>query len=138
MAADKESLVCEIIDKDKQQWDMQRIKAIFPENVVSGIQGIPLRKANADVLIWDCKEKGCYTVKSGYRLLMGSKEEVSRSQGEENVDQRGKLCRFRKKLWAAKVPSKVKMSIWRISHDFLPVLAYLYKKKVCPQPIYVV
>ena len=76
MEIDAEALVCELIEEERQQWDMQKISATFPESVATLIQGIPLGKSNAeDLLIWDYEEKGCYTVKIGYRLLMGSNDD---------------------------------------------------------------
>ncbi|XWS19204.1 hypothetical protein CRYUN_Cryun32bG0111000 [Craigia yunnanensis] len=125
--------VSELTEKDIQQWGMQMIRATFQEDVGDLIQSIPLGKSCAeDVLVWSYEEKGCYTVKSGYRVLMANEVE-GHQQGEENGNQKEKLVRFWRKLWAAKVPSKIKMCLWKMSHDFLPVLANLFKKRVCTQ-----
>ena len=48
-------------------------------------------------------------MKNGYRLLMGYKYEEICPPGGENAEQRGKLLRFYKKLWLAKIPSKIQM-----------------------------
>ena len=46
------------------------------------------------LFIWDYEDKMCYTVKSGYRLLMGYKDEEISQQDGEHAEQRAKLIQF--------------------------------------------
>ena len=66
---------------------------------------------------------------------MRYKDEGICQQGGENAEQKAKLIQFWKKLWSEKIPSKIQMCAWRICHDFLPVRANLFKKKICPQSL---
>ena len=78
------------------------------------IQAIPIGKSAAnDVLIWSKEENGCYSVRSGYKFLNGVHE-------EENPNQNNRETKFWKKLWVAKILSKIKICAWKIAHDFLP------------------
>ena len=65
---------------------MQKINALFLEHEAGKIQEIPLGSSeNEDVLIWNNKENGCYSVKSGYKLLTGYYKEENTSQEEKEV-----------------------------------------------------
>ena len=44
-------------------------------------------------------------------LLMGYKDEEICQQDDENAEQREKLIQFWKKLWSAKIPSKIQMCV---------------------------
>ena len=50
---DEDTKVKELIDEDRHQWDIQKIRYLFPETEVAMIQKIPIGKSVAeDVLIW--------------------------------------------------------------------------------------
>ena len=129
-----EARVSKLIDEDRYQWDRQKIDQFFSKEIGLMIQAIPLGTPHdEDTLVWDNEEHGCYTVKSGYRLLMEGQADVGIRQTERNGNQREIMGRFWKKLWKAKVPSKIQLCIWRSAHDLLPVLVNLNKRKVCLQ-----
>ena len=76
---------------------MNKISATFHEDVAAMIEAIPLGKSNAeDVLAWDYEKKGCYIVKSGYRVLMVNEDEDGHQQGDGIENQRKKLIKFGK------------------------------------------
>ena len=58
---------------------------------------------------------------------------------ESSTRQRKEVTQLWKKIWAARIPNKVQMLAWRISHDFLPVMTNLFRRKVSTQllcPLY--
>ena len=61
--------------------------------------------------------------------------EEGNSQIVRNENQRAKMIRFWKKLWKAKVPNKVQLCIWRSSHESLPVLVNLHKRRIVTQKL---
>ena len=96
---DNDARVQELIDGDRHQWDIQKLRSLFSETEVAIIQEIPIGKSAAeDVLIWSKKENGCYNVRSGYKVL-------NRIQEKENLIQNEKETKFWKKLRAAKIPN---------------------------------
>ena len=64
---------------------MQKISDLFLENEATMIQTIPLRKSATDVLVWNNEENGCYSVRSGYRILIGYHERENANQNEKEI-----------------------------------------------------
>ena len=59
---------------------------LFPKNETVMIQEIPFgRSAAEDVLVWNNKENGCYSVRSGYRILTGYHERENANQNEKEI-----------------------------------------------------
>ena len=122
---EEDARVSELMDDSRNQWNMQKINALFLEHEISKIQEIsPGSLENEDVLIWNNEENGSYNVRSYYKLLIGYYEDENASQDEREV-------KLWKKIWATKIPSKIQICAWRITHNFLPVLANLFKKRIC-------
>ena len=63
----------------------------------------------SDKLIWTLDSKGLFSVKSAYRISVD--QEANPSQAEVPW----------KKLWKARLPERIKMLIWRIGNNSLPI-----------------
>ncbi|KAF5186962.1 Ribonuclease h-like superfamily protein, partial [Thalictrum thalictroides] len=114
--------VCEVIDRNAQQWDSQLLKEMVPEPVVNSILQIPIRHNSfEDSVKWNGSTNGAFSVKSAYALAMV--EESSSSSGQE-LD----LC-F-KKLWKLRIPASLQLFIWRVFNLALPVGEVLDKHHV--------
>ncbi|GMN45905.1 hypothetical protein TIFTF001_015095 [Ficus carica] len=78
------------------------------------ILSIPLgRCENLDVLIWHFETRGQYTVRSGYWCALASKDKPSSANNLVGRSWWGRL-------WSLKLPSKVKLFLWRAFHGILP------------------
>ncbi|KAF5203287.1 Reverse transcriptase zinc-binding domain, partial [Thalictrum thalictroides] len=114
--------VCDVIDRNAQQWDIQLLKEMVPEPLVNSILQIPLRHNSLeDSVKWNGSTNGAFSVKSAYALAMV--EESSSSSGQE-LD----LC-F-KKLWNLRIPASLQLFIWRVFNLALPVGQVLDKHHV--------
>ena len=84
-----------------------------------------------DQLVWHFDKKGICSVRSCYKAAMELKNDARSSDQELMV-------RWWKSLWSLKVPSKVKLFVWRTFHDSIPTLFNLGRRgvkvnKFCPQ-----
>lgn len=83
------------------------------------------------MLWWPYAKSGLFSVKSGYQVLKQNVQEsvlypsTSRSASENTW----------KIVWGSKVPQKIKMFMWRVCLNILPVRENLRKKKVVPNAI---
>ncbi|GMN33857.1 hypothetical protein TIFTF001_041961 [Ficus carica] len=88
------------------------------------ILSIPLRRSNClDNLIWHYDSRGLYTVCSGYWVAM----QANRLEGSSNV---AVSKAWHGKLWSLKLPSKIKIFLWRAFHGVLPCFVVLNRKGV--------
>ena len=60
--------VDELIDPVTETWDLQLLSQTFREEDVKVIRSIPVHVEMDDVLAWHFDNKGCFTVKSAYRV----------------------------------------------------------------------
>ncbi|KAL4360742.1 hypothetical protein GQ457_04G024700 [Hibiscus cannabinus] len=62
--------VDDLIDQPVKRWKYEILQDLFDDDQASSICAIPLARTNlADELIWRFKGSGCYSVRSGYRVL---------------------------------------------------------------------
>ncbi|KAF5187271.1 Ribonuclease h-like superfamily protein [Thalictrum thalictroides] len=114
--------VCDVIDRNAQQWDIQLLKEMVPEPVVNSILQIPLRHNSLeDSVKWNGTTNGAFSVKSAYALAM---VEESSSSSRQELD----MC-F-KQLWKLRIPASLQLFIWRVFNLALPVGEVLDKHHV--------
>ncbi|KAA3477739.1 reverse transcriptase [Gossypium australe] len=111
------SKVADLIDKEANTWKQDIISSLFAEEQSRCILAIPLVSSRpSDVLIWRGDNTGCYTVKSGYKRII-----TTGNPRVENEDS----ANFFTKLWGLKIPSKIRIFLWKLVHNFLPTKANL-------------
>ncbi|XP_031111853.1 uncharacterized protein LOC116015828 [Ipomoea triloba] len=112
------SLVVGLIDEGSSSWDYSILTDIFAPDDVTRIMRVPISSDYEDSWYWFGDSKGCYSVKGGYRCIVGNFE------GSPNcfVDWTS--------LWKIKVPPKWKTFLWRALNDILPVTTNLLLKRV--------
>ncbi|XP_031106177.1 uncharacterized protein LOC116010810 [Ipomoea triloba] len=116
------SLVSGLIDEASGMWDLSVLDDIFVPGDVSRIVKIPISPTYEDSWYWYGDPKGIYTVKMGYRAIVG--------------DFNGSTGAFNQwvSLWKIKVPPKWKTFLWRALSDILPVTTNLLLKRVEVDP----
>ncbi|MBA0660675.1 hypothetical protein Goklo_012652 [Gossypium klotzschianum] len=89
-------------------------------------------EAHEDFLVWGGEPSGVFSVCSAYKLLQKNLEDPTAYalQTRSSV--------FYKLLWNLDLPRKIKITIWKISWNYLPTLANLKFKKLvttscCPR-----
>ncbi|KAL4290639.1 hypothetical protein GQ457_14G002490 [Hibiscus cannabinus] len=106
----RHTVVSDLIDPGDRVWKHYVVSEFFDEEQTSRICSIPLSKTSCpDEIIWRFDGSGCYTAKSGYRLLMD--DQCGNSEGADSS-----LSRFYIALWRANVPSKIKITMWKIAN----------------------
>lgn len=113
-------LVHDLLIPGHKEWDIELLHELFDERDITQIISTPLVGRNQeDVRIWHFSENGFYTVKSGYKIAMdlSINADVQEHEGW-------------KKLWALKLPPKVKIFLWRLGRNCLPVRDNLQKKRI--------
>ncbi|GFQ01423.1 putative ribonuclease h protein at1g65750 [Phtheirospermum japonicum] len=94
-------------------WNIPVISSNFPRFIADEIINIPIPSSPAkDARFWNFDNKGCFSVREGYKLAMGFYD------GPLNQSDNS-LSKWWKFVWSLNVPSKVKIFWWKISNDFI-------------------
>ncbi|KAH9717145.1 putative reverse transcriptase/RNA-dependent DNA polymerase [Citrus sinensis] len=112
------SPVSSLMMPHQRAWDYDAISDIFNLRDKELILKVPLssRREEDDVWYWMADSRGCYSVRSCYKVL--------------NPITPGSFADVWRKLWNLKVPKKVKNFIWRAAHNVLPTAINLISKRV--------
>ncbi|KAA3474146.1 reverse transcriptase [Gossypium australe] len=126
--------VNQLIDESSFTWKDDVIRKLVDLDQARRILSIPLARPDVeDVLVWRYDNTGIYTVKSGYRVLIASRPQLT----SNNMEDDGKYKNFYKQLWELQIPSKIKIHLWRLIRNYVPHLCNLKKRRltlevVCP------
>ncbi|KAK8561650.1 hypothetical protein V6N13_149187 [Hibiscus sabdariffa] len=124
----KYTKVADLITPSTNTWDVALVKSLFTPIVADRILCIPLAKSKPhDELVWGYEGNGCYSPKSGYRLLIELDTQVFRGS---NVSSSNINIAFFNNLWKLDVPSKCKIFFWRLFHNYLPTLSNLQQHRI--------
>ena len=127
MSLQAETMVCDLIDRDKACWKMQAIDALFLPHEAEEIKKIPLsNRLPTDKQIWACSPNGLFTVCSAYWV---AREMVRPRNFNSSLDD-GRYRQFWTKIWKIQVPHKIRHFTWRACRDVLPTKVNLVKRKV--------
>ncbi|KAA3458792.1 reverse transcriptase [Gossypium australe] len=85
---------------------------------------IPLAKSvYEDFQVWGGEPLGKFSVRSAYKLLQESTLIPSNIIQTDTIN-------FYKKLWSLNMPSKIKITVWRISWNYIPTFSNLKMNRV--------
>ncbi|XP_019166891.1 PREDICTED: uncharacterized protein LOC109162661 [Ipomoea nil] len=113
-----------LIDQDTDTWDPHILADIFQRSDIPRIQRIPVAPDYDDIWYWYDDPNGCYSVKSGYRRIVGDYVNNSNGIFDEWLA-----------LWKLKIPPKWKTFLWRAICDILPTTNNLLIKRVDVNPM---
>ncbi|KAA3466275.1 Ribonuclease H-like superfamily protein [Gossypium australe] len=125
--------VADLIDHSSRKWRREVLEATFSEFIVEKILRIPLAtEANDDVVAWCGEHSGEFSVRSAYKLLQ-SHEVDPTAYVLQNA-----YKNFYKKLWSLNLPSKIKITTWKISWNYLPTRVNMHHRRLstillCPR-----
>jgi hypothetical protein len=119
-AVDPPILVSELIDQTNRSWNIQTLETFFLPIDIEVILSIPLGTVrHIDQWAWHFEKNGIFSVRSCYRMLVKTK-----SDREAWLDGRPSSSGNEQKswcsLWKIKVPSKIRVFLWRLSHQSVP------------------
>ncbi|XP_019189681.1 PREDICTED: uncharacterized protein LOC109184071 [Ipomoea nil] len=111
-----------LIDQDTGTWDHSILTDLFQPIDVENIKRIPISPEYDDSWYWHGDPKGIYSVKNGYRRIVGNYEPDNGSFDKWLT------------LWSLKIPPKWKTFLWRAISDILPTTTNLIIKRVEVDP----
>ncbi|KAA3474147.1 glycine, alanine and asparagine-rich protein-like [Gossypium australe] len=104
-------LASDLIDEDSRTWKTDIL--------------IPLaRSIHDDFQVWGGELSGTFSVRSAYKLLQKS----TRIPSNDIIQAENK--KFYRKLWNLHIPSKIKITVWKISWNYIPTFANLKLKRL--------
>jgi hypothetical protein len=129
-AVDPPILVSELIDQTNRSWNIQTLETFFLPMDIEVILSIPLGTVrHIDQWAWHFEKNGIFSVRSCYRMLVKTK-----SDREAWLDGRPSSSGNEQKswcsLWKIKVPSKIRVFLWRLSHQSLPTGTTLHRRSM--------
>ncbi|KAL4385050.1 hypothetical protein GQ457_15G008960 [Hibiscus cannabinus] len=120
--------VSDLICSESNTWNHGLLQSIFPHDIADRIGCIPLARSKpCDELIWRCENTGIYSPKSGYRVLLEMSLQQFPIHHDPSVTLKLSFCKL---LWALNLPTKCKIFIWRLMHNFLPTFTNLQQRKL--------
>jgi hypothetical protein len=119
-----------VLNPNTGNWDKQLMEDTFWPEDAAIILNIPTYENVADWPAWHFGSKGIFSVKSAYKLAMQLRdEELGRNCSTSAVEGGGLNFEWHK-IWQLPYPNKVKMFIWRLAHNSLPVKRNLVRRRV--------
>ncbi|KAL0385485.1 UNVERIFIED_CONTAM: hypothetical protein Sradi_2942800 [Sesamum radiatum] len=108
-----------LFDPATQDWNRDLIESLFEPTESAPILSIPLSRFELQAeLIWHYMRSSVFSVKSAYHLACNN-------AGASNPTSSSFSCpsvvKGWKSFWQAKIPNKIRVFIWRICTDSLPV-----------------
>lgn len=103
-------LVIDLILEDGNMWNTSLIKDMFVPEDGKLILSIPLgHLTNEDKLIWHFSKNGLFSVRSAYHLTLRLEELLIPASSSSSTQ----TLNSWKWLWNLKLPSKIKIFVWR-------------------------
>ncbi|KAM0866723.1 hypothetical protein ACQ4PT_042447 [Festuca glaucescens] len=129
-------LVSELIDANTRSWDMEKVNQFLLPWDASVVRNILLpARWQDDRWAWYYDKKGLFSVRTAYRMLATTKDHrtawLEESTGSSNVKEVEKEWSA---LWQVKVPSKLRVFLWRLAKQSLPMADVLHRRHMAAQP----
>jgi hypothetical protein len=115
-------LVSDLIDQPTMYWNRSLLHEAFLPMDYEIIENIPLSTRRQTVFwAWHYDRKGVFSVRSAYKLLVQTRENqtawLDGTASSSNIKEEEKSWTD---LWKVKVPSKLKVFLWRLARQSLP------------------
>jgi hypothetical protein len=128
-------LVSELIDAQTRSWDMEKLQEFMlpmDQEVIRNIL-LPSRRQE-DHWAWHYDKKGIFLVCSAYRMLVSTKEtRTTWLEGSVGVSGVKKVEKEWLALWHVRVPSKLRVFLWRLGKQSLPTTDVLHHRNMATQ-----
>lgn len=115
-------------------WNIDILRCVFWDNDVEAILRMPvIGQNNIDVRRWFYTKSGHYSVKSAYYLMRSLKNQrkIFALASTSSLSGR-KDWSF---IWKLEIPNKVRVFLWRILRNGLPVLQNLARRNICSDTV---
>ncbi|KAL0367264.1 UNVERIFIED_CONTAM: putative mitochondrial protein [Sesamum radiatum] len=121
-----------LIDKDLHCWKEDLIDRTFLPDDASLVKALPLaRHGVQDVLVWHYAKNGLFSVRSAYYVQRNFQKRSNNVSDPSSSSESRTTWNF---LWNCKVPNKIKIFIWRLCNNALPIAPNLIRRGVEMDP----
>ena len=128
----KDALVCELINKVSNEWDIGLLCQWFLLEDRDAILGIPVSTTStSDRLVWVENKCGKFIVKSAYTLALEGQKKSDMADCSNDTARR----KLWKAIWKLHLPQKIKHFTWKASRDILASKENLAKRKITPNGV---
>ena len=121
--------VSDLFDPYTENWDEELVKDLFCEEDVKEILAIPLRSGMDDQPAWHLDPRGVFLVKSAYHLGTSIRD-ASKNRDASSLTTTPSYSKKWNRFWTLDLPPKVRMFLWRLSHNSLPLRMNVKRKQV--------
>ncbi|GAU21365.1 hypothetical protein TSUD_189520 [Trifolium subterraneum] len=113
--------VRDLLHDNYKAWNIVKVRNLFSRDVAEKILETPLvSSVREDKVVWDEERNGCYSVKSGYKLVMRY------LIGSDKYHVLGNW----NGIWKAQAPHKARHLLWRLCRGCLPTRSRLLERRV--------
>uniref|UniRef100_A0A2N9HN71 Reverse transcriptase domain-containing protein n=1 Tax=Fagus sylvatica TaxID=28930 RepID=A0A2N9HN71_FAGSY len=124
--------VAELIDPNRGAWDVSVLQEVFDPGTALRIQQMPLSNPTGnDSFTWKANTTGVFSVKSAYQLAYSTRSTGVEGSSSNMLQYR----KFWKGLWKIKVPTKIKIHLWRACMNAIPTGLALHRRRVISDPL---
>ncbi|GKB91122.1 reverse transcriptase [Tanacetum coccineum] len=114
--------VRDLLNLEGDGWNHELLSSLFPHNITSKIAYCFVSKSRNDVLYWHNSPGGRFSCRFAYLLALEVVEDMVRNTICDD------LIDFWCVVWKARVPSKVKLFMWRAWNNYLPTIDNLQSR----------
>ncbi|GAU51241.1 hypothetical protein TSUD_412390 [Trifolium subterraneum] len=113
--------VRDLLHDNYKAWNIAKVRNLFSKDVAEKILEIPLvSSVREDKVVWEEERNGCYSVKSGYKLVM--RYIIGSDKYHVVGNWNG--------VWKAQAPHKASHLLWRLCRGCLPTRSRLLERRV--------
>lgn len=106
------SWVCDLFLPGEKEWDISKVNNLFKNCDAEFNLALPVPKNQvSDRIVWSFTKDGMYSVKSGNRFWHDNHSTCKRESSSSGWG----------KIWILEVPHKVRVFLWRICRNNIPV-----------------
>ena len=130
-------MVSELLDHTSASWDRGKLQYFFTPMDADIIGSIPLTtRRQEDFWAWHYEKTGIFSVRSAYRMLVQNRE--TNRAWLEGIPSRSDVRADEKEwtsLWKIKVPSKIRVFLWRLAKHSIPTGNILHRRNMAPKDV---
>lgn len=128
-------MVSDLLSPALASWNESLVQLVFLPFDAEAILKIPVCTRNTeDFWAWNPDRKGRFTVSSAYKLLVTTKvQREAWLDGRADSSSNAREGEAWSRLWQLKVPSKVRVFLWRLARHSIPTTDVLHRRNMATQ-----